>query len=240
MAVCDDDVRFTGKFEEIVLRISQKQNISIDIEAFFDGTELVRNICEEKVRYDLIFLDIEMKGMDGITVARKIRDVDEIALIIYVTSHTSYALEAYDVHPFQFLVKPVETEVLNKYFSKAYEKIVLGDSYFCYKYGKDSFRILLKDILYFQSKRRIVFIYKTDGSVDKYYEKLNELEDRLKKSKLDFWRIHQSYLVNARHIVRKSYDQVELINGKVLFVSEDRRKGVDELYWNQIEGEIIE
>lgn len=239
VAICDDDVKFTGEFEEKVHRISQKQNSSIDIEVFFDGKELVRNICDQNIKYDLIFLDIEMKEMDGITVARKIREVDEIVLIIYVTGYKSYALEAYDVHPFQFLVKPIDTDVLEKYICKAYEKIVLED-YYCYKYGKDSFRISLKNILYFQSKRRIVFIHKTNGSVDKYYEKLNDIEERLKKSKIYFWRIHQSYLVNSRYVVRKSYDQVELINGKVLFVSEDRRKEIDGLYWNQVQGAIIE
>ncbi|MGC6176208.1 LytR/AlgR family response regulator transcription factor [Lacrimispora sp. 38-1] len=240
VAICDDDIRFTGEFENIIFQMSKKQNVSVDIDVFFDGRDLVRNICEEKIKYDLIFLDIEMKSMDGITVARKIREADEIVLIIYVTSHTSYAIEAYDVQPFQFLVKPIEREILQRYFIKAYDKIISGDSYFRYKYGKDTYQILVKDILYFQSKRRVVFIHRLDGSVVKYYEKLNELETKFKMSKIEFWRIHQSYLVNAMYVVRKSFEQIELIDGKVLFVSEDRRKEVAELYWNQIEGDIIE
>lgn len=240
VAICDDDIRFTGEFENLIFQMSKKQNVSVDIDVFFDGRDLVRNICEEKIKYDLIFLDIEMKSMDGITVARKIREADEIVLIIYVTSHTSYAIEAYDVQPFQFLVKPIEREILQRYFIKAYDKIISGDSYFRYKYGKDTYQILVKDILYFQSKRRVVFIHRLDGSVVKYYEKLNELETKFKMSKIEFWRIHQSYLVNAMYVVRKSFEQIELIDGKVLFVSEDRRKEVAELYWNQIEGDIIE
>jgi len=239
VAVCDDDIKFTGDFESIICQMLREHHIMGGIEVFFNGKDLVRNICDERVKYDLIFLDIEMKDMDGITAARKIREADEIVLIIFVTSHTSYAIEAYDVQPFQFLVKPVEKEVLYKYFARAYEKIISWDSYFRYKYGKDFFQISVKDILYFQSKRRVIFIYKTNGSVVKYYEKLNELEVRLKMSKIDFWRIHQSYLVNIRYVVRKSYDQIELIDGKVLFISEDRRREIDKLYWNKIEGDFF-
>lgn len=240
VAVCDDDIRFTGEFERMVCHMSKNQNLSVDIDVFFNGIELVDKILEEKIKYDLIFLDIEMKSMDGITVARKIREADEIVLIIYVTSHTSYAIEAYEVQPFQFLVKPLERKSFQRYFVKAYKKIISGDSYFRYKYGKDTYKILVKDILYFQSKRRVVFIHRIDGSVVKYYEKLNELETKFKVSKIDFWRIHQSYMVNTMYVVRKSYDQIELINGKVFFISEDRRKEVAGLYFNQIEGAIIE
>ena len=181
-----------------------------------------------------------MKSMDGIAVARKIREADEIVLIIYVTSHTSYAIDAYEVQPFQFLVKPLKSEAFQKYFVKAYKKIISRDSYFRYKYGKDTYKILVKDILYFQSKRRVVFIHRIDGSVVKYYEKLNVLETKFKMSKIDFWRIHQSYMVNTMYVVRKSYDQIELINGEVFFISEDRRKDIAGLYFNQIEEAIIE
>ncbi|WP_312425727.1 LytR/AlgR family response regulator transcription factor [Lacrimispora sp.] len=240
VAICDDDVNFTGKFEDIIWGMSKECNILIDIDVFFDGNDLTRNVYEKKGEYDLIFLDIEMKNIDGITAARKIREIDEIVLIIYITSYTSYAIAAYDVQPFQFLVKPVDKEVLRRYFIKACKKILSGDIFFWYKSGKDSYQILIKDILYFQSNRRIISIYKTDGSILKYYEKLSEVEARLKTSKIDFWRIHQSYLVNARYIVRISYDQIELFDGKVLFFSEDRKKEIAELYWKKVRGDIIE
>ena len=63
---------------------------------------------------------------------------------------------------------------------------------------------------------------------------------KLKKDKIRFWRIHQSYLINSKHIIRKSYNQIFLSDGSLLYISEDRRKDIDELYCESIEGDIIE
>ena len=240
IAICDDDVKFTGQIENFIMKIAKIQMVKVDVDVFFDGSELVDNIYNENPQYDIIFLDIEMKSMNGIDVARKIRGIDEVVSIIYVTGYTSYSLEAYEVQPFQFLVKPIDENVLNKYFFKVYEKIIAGDQYFRYKYGKDYYKLLVKDILYFQSKRRVVFIHKTNGSIMQYYDKLDKVEVKIEPLKFDFWRIHQSYLVNTRYITQKSYDRIKLINGEVLFISEDRRKSISELYWKKIEGDIIE
>lgn len=239
IALCDDDIEFVGKLEDQIWEMARNKNILIDIDVFYDGNELVKYVCEKKAKYDLIFLDIEMQNTNGILVAKEIRKTDELVKIIYVTSHKSYAIQAFDVNPFQFIVKPVDSTILYEYFSKAYDQIVSLDWYFRYKFGKDYYQILLKDILFFRSRRRVIYIHRTDGSVVKYYDKLNEIEERLQNAKIDFWRIHQSYLINSRYVVRKSYDEIELINGKVLFISEDRRKSVNELYCNQVEGDIF-
>ncbi|MBO1695147.1 hypothetical protein HJW21_00070 [[Clostridium] symbiosum] len=79
-----------------------------------------------------------------------------------------------------------------------------------------------------------------DGSVHKYYDKLNDIEERLKEDKLDFWRIHQSYLVNSRFIARISYDEIELVNKKQLYISQDRRRLISELYCDSIGDKVIE
>lgn len=240
IVVCDDDIRFTGKFESMLYIMAEQENINIDIDVFLNGGELIKNVCNKKKCYDLIFLDIEMKGLDGIEVARKIREVNEVVLLIYVTNHKSYALDAYEVQPFQFIVKPVDINVLHKYFKKAYEKIILGAFYFEYKYGKFYCKILLNDIMYFESKKRVIYIHILDKMIYKFYDKLNNVEERLKNEKTDFWRIHQSYLINTRYIRKKSYDEIELVNGKTLYISEDRRNEVSELYCDYIEGHIVE
>ncbi|MGB8454871.1 MAG: LytTR family DNA-binding domain-containing protein [Anaerocolumna sp.] len=240
IVVCDDDIRFTGKFERMLYAIAEQENITADIEVLWNGAELINNICNEKKCYDLIFLDIEMKGMDGLEVARKIREIDEVALLIYVTNYKSYAIEAYEVQPFQFIVKPVTINFLYKYFKKAYEKIISGAFYFEYKYEKFYCKILVNEIMYFESKKRVIYIHIFEKMVQKFYDKLNNVEERLKNEKVDFWRIHQSYLVNTRYIRRKSYDEIELVNGKILYISEDRRKEVSEFYCDHIGGDIVE
>lgn len=240
VAACDDDVMFEGKFETMLLEIAKKEHISMDIEMFTDGTELVKAICADGKTYDIIFLDIEMEGMDGLTAARQIRETDDLTMLIYVSSHQSYALEAFDVQPFQFLVKPVNPDTLYRYFMKAYGKLTKNSSYFfCQFSGKmDSLR--MNSIMYFKSCRRIINIYMADGSTYKFYGKMNDLEEHFKQKKVDFWRIHQSYLVNISYIARISYDKVELRNQKILYISEDRRKMIGEKYCDYIREDIVE
>ncbi len=240
VAICDDDVSFSGKFEEILLTIKRIEHIDFEPEVYFDGKELVNDICVKGRKYDLIFLDIEMKEMDGLTAAKEIRKKDELTMLVYVTSHESYAVEAYEVQPFQFLVKPIDFESVHRYFMKAYEKLTTGPHYFFCGFKKESYILRMSDIMYFKSNRRIIQIYMTDGSCYKFYGKMNELEARLKCEKADFWRIHQSFLVNVRYIDIISYDQIVLKNKKALSISEDRRKTIGEKYCDYIKGNIIE
>lgn len=238
VAICDDEIQYTNQIETIVKSSARTHGIKIEIDVFYDGLHLIEHINRQEIRYDIIFLDIEMKDLDGLECARLIRKMDEIALLIYVTSHKSYAIEAYEVHPFQFVVKPIEEDVITRYFMKAYEKIGSEAFYFNYKYGKDYYKVLVNDIMYFESKKRLIQINFRDGREGKFYGKLSEVEEQIDGAKVDFWRIHQSYLVNVRHIIRKAYDSVELSDGTVLYISEDRRQEINKQYIEMIEKEM--
>lgn len=240
VAICDDDLNFIGKFEDILLTIKRLEHIEFELEAYLDGKELVRDICENSKRYDLIFLDIEMREMNGLTAAKKIRENDTLTMLIYVTSHESYAIEAYDVQPFQFLVKPVDFGIVHRYFMKAYEKLTTGPDYFICEFKADTYILRISEIMYFKSNRRVIQVFMVNGSIIKFYGKLNDLEDRLSKEKADFWRIHQSYLVNIRYIDFISHDRVILKNKKTLSISQDRRKAVGEKYCAYIKGNMVE
>lgn len=240
IALCDDDVNFAGKFEDILDEIKKREHINLDIEVYLDGRELVVDICEKGRKYDLIFLDIEMRGMDGLTAAKEIRKIDELTMLIYVTNHESYALEAYDVQPYQFLVKPISFEIVHQYFMKAYDKLTKGPYYFFCQFGGNTYNLRINEIMYFKSKKRVIWIYMVDGDVYKFYGKMNVLEEQLKQEKADFWRIHQSHLVNVRYIRSITYDQIILKNGKSLSISEDRRKKIAEKYCNYVKESIIE
>lgn len=240
IAICDDKVEFSNRLEEILIEIIKEENIQADIDIFQRGDELLDKLRTDKNFYDMIFLDIEMKGMDGLETAKEIRREDEITTLIYVTSHKSYAIEAYEVQPFRFLVKPIQKETLYDCFIKAYNKIITGNFFFQYKYEKIYYKVLVSDILYFESEKRIIWIHLKDGSIRKFYDKLNNIEKQMKKEKVDFYRLHKSLLVNSRYITKKAYDYVELMNGRQLDISEERRKEINKLYVQAIEDDMNE
>ena len=237
IAICDDDVKFAGRLEEMLIDYAKKCQIKIKIEVFLDGLELLESIKNQKELYDIIFLDIEMKDLNGIEVAKKIRSFDERCLIIYVTSYQSYAIEAYEVQPFRFIAKPINESILYKYWEAALDKVLSDNSTFQFKYKREIYKIRLSDIMYFQSKMRVIYVYMNNGSVFKFYDKMNNVENYIEKENKMFWRIHQSFLVNSHYILKISHDCVELNNHQILFISDDRKKVISKYYRNLVIGE---
>ena len=228
IAICDDEVSITGILDTMLEKIAKRNFIKIETEVFSAGEQLEKEV-KRKAYFDLIFLDIEMKGEDGITAARKIREIDRNVLIIYVTSHENYMQESFLVRPFRFVVKPIEEKVLEKHFLDAYEEISSYDSYFRYKNKRIEWKTPLRDILYFESRRRKIYMV-TEKEIFEFYDRLNEVEERLKSGKAVFLRVHQSFLVNYRHIEGLAYDYLIMDNGKRISISEDRRKLISEEY----------
>ncbi len=234
IAICDDDIELTSQLETIIKNFARNQNIHIETDIFFNGKSFMEYIEKQHMLYDLVFLDIEMEGTGGMETAHWIRERDKTVIIIFVTHYTEYAIEAYEVHPFQFVVKPLNEEKICNYFKQAYEIITADGFYYEYKYKKDNYRVLINDIMYFESRMMIIYIYLKDGTKRQYYDKLDLIQKSLENTKADFWRIHKSILVNSRYIIIKSFNYIELPGGKKLSISEARRKEINEIYIQKI------
>ena len=192
IAICDDDIQMTGSMERLVEKIAKRNFVDTDIEVFWDSKSLADTIISGD-RFDIIYLDIEMNGEDGISAAKRIRQYDKNALIIYVTSYENHMKESFEVRPFQFLVKPVNEDLMEVCFKAAYEDINSSDFYFRYSYQRMNHKVAVRDILYFESKKRKVFIVTAEDTFE-LYGKLNEIENSLKNCKVSFLRVHQSFL----------------------------------------------
>lgn len=236
IAVCDDETLITAQIEKMLEEITEESVTKIEVDVFYDGSSLVEHISQGK-RYDIIYLDIEMTKQNGIDAAWNIRKLDKKVLIIYVTSHESFAKEVFEVSAFRFITKPIEPQIFKKYFKDAETEIVRRSKYFQYQYNKISYRLPIEDILYFQSDRRVTYIITNDGS-KKCYGKLNDIERRLVESDMYFYRTHQSFLVNPKYVTAYFYDSMELADGTTLSISENRRKRVSELFC-MLKGEDI-
>ena len=228
IAICDDDIQMTGSMERLVEKIAKRNFVDTDIEVFWDSKSLADTIISGD-RFDIIYLDIEMNGEDGISAAKRIRQYDKNALIIYVTSYENHMKESFEVRPFQFLVKPVNEDLMEVCFKAAYEDINSSDFYFRYSYQRMNHKVAVRDILYFESKKRKVFIV-TEEETFELYGKLNEIESSLKNCKVSFLRVHQSFLVNYKNVKCQSYNFVVMDNGKEIPISEDRRKIISAQY----------
>lgn len=236
IAVCDDETLVATNIENMLVELSNKMAVKIETDIFYDGSTLVDYIQKGK-RYDIIYLDIEMKKENGVDAAKEIRLIDNKVLIIYVTSHESFAKEAFEVSAFRFITKPINAKIFQKYFMDAKTKILAKPKYFQYQYNKISYRLQIEDILYFQSDRRVTYIITNEGT-QKCYGKLNDIEKKLIDSDIYFYRTHQSFLVNPKYVSTYIYDSMELMDGTTLTISENRRKSVNALFCT-LKGEDI-
>lgn len=230
IAICDDEERITQEMERILEASAREYGIQLESGVFYDGEQLIQYMDKNDEQFDIFFLDIEMQGMNGIETAARIRKRDRKGLIIYVTSHESYALEAYQVHPFDFLVKPLQEEEVRQCFEQAYAFIAPEDEYFEYTIRKNTYRKPVRNIMYFMSNKRMIEAHMQDGTIEEFYGKIDEVEEELQRGKTDFWRVHKSTLVNAQYIFRKKYLEVELTNGEKLRISKQRARQMNELY----------
>lgn len=238
IAICDDDFVFASKVEDMVLEISKKQDFDVEVEVYLDGSELWNDIVAGKI-YELVYLDIEMVRLNGIELARKIREIDLNIILIYISSHENYFIELFEVEPFRFIKKPIDEVLFRNYFNKAYDRIRQNEAYFEYRFNKAFHRVLLKNIVYFESSSRVITIHYRGGQ-EKFYEKLNTVEKQLYGGTIPFLRIHQSFLVNYRYIRKISFSRVTLFDGRELQISEDRQKKTRERYNELLGGEFFD
>lgn len=228
ITICDDDLDFTGNLETMVLEESRSMGIRGDVDVFSDGKTLLKSI-QSGERYGLIFIDIEMKHVDGISAARKIRETDRSVLFIYISGYDKYLKELFEVEPFRFLSKPLDKEKFCRYFKEACHRIEETEVFYQFKFNKEIQKVPLKDIVYFESRNRVVHIFFHDGSTACFYGKLNIVEKELEDSRKYFLRIHQSFLVNYDYIIKMNFFSITIrMDGKEieLKISEDRQKEV--------------
>ncbi len=237
IAICDDENIIVSQIESILINTCSKKSIPFDIDVFYSGYGLKKEISKG-TKYDLIYLDIQMKNCNGITVAEYIRKIDNNVLLVYVSGHEKYMIELFRLDVFAFIKKPIENKNFENVFLEAFKKICSQKVYFTFSYKKEEYKILCIDILYFESIGRKVNVHIKSGNIEKFNGKLSDVEEIVKNGKIPFLRIHQSYLANYHCIKSRSKTEITLIDGTKLPISEDRRTNISQQYCKLLEDEI--
>lgn len=207
IAICDDEKVFRDVISEY-LKPYKENSPEITLTEFTCGEDLVA-AYEQGTRFDIIFLDVEMKSLSGVEAGQKIRALDNTVMFIFITSHTKYVPEAFILSAFQFLVKPVERDMFVKEFDRAvrtYKKIRYRYN-IAYK-GKIT-ALEVKNILFIETYNRHMKVT-TSGGVFEYSGNIAAEEKKL--AAFGFVRCHKGYLVNMHYIFRPENGMFELTN----------------------------
>lgn len=231
IAICDDSLEYIKTIESYFDEI-RSDEIQFDYDTYNNGESLLEKYKDKDRNYDIILLDMEMTGIDGIETANIIRRYDKKCLIIFITSYSHYALKSFECHPFDFLIKPISFEKFRKILSSAYNYLSEISETFTFQQNKKTVRLLYGEILYFENKSHWIYIYTRDTEY-KIYMSFKQLLKELNSDM--FILIHNSYIVNINHI--RSIDSANLtldVSDIMLPISRSKKYNVKEAFTNYI------
>ncbi len=196
IAICDDEIAARDMLRIQLEKVLVESTEEIVYE-FSSGVNAVSWLQKHPGEIDLLFLDVEMDGLNGMETAKKIRAFDKDLSLVFVTGYADYVFDGYHACALDYLLKPVSEQKLRELLHRVREKQAEEETEtFFIKNMDGTWRFRLRDILYFYSDRRRVILVTRNGQYP-FYAKLDDIESRLSPQ---FVRIHQRYLVNPANV----------------------------------------
>lgn len=217
-AICDDENIELELLSKYITKWCYDRKEICEIHTFISSENFLFSY-EDKNDYDLLLLDIQMKDMNGVELAKKLRAKNDEIPIIFITGISDYVFSGYEVNALFYLMKPVKEDILKECLDKAYQKIQTAPQcLICEEKGTFS-KVRISDILYIESAGHDSIIYSKSMEY-KSRTGIQKLSEEL--SSFGFYRTHRSYLVNISKIERigktelvvDSGDKIPIARGK--------------------------
>ena len=205
-AICDDEKAFRNEISGLVCKYMKSRNIEIYTDSYANGRELLKSEKE----YDVIFLDYQMEGINGIETAEKLRETNSDSVIIFISAYPAAALDAYEVKTFRFLVKPVDESKLFKALDD-YIKSIDFDNILLLNTHEGSIKLKMSEIIYLEGDGKFTTI-RTKNKSFRIRINLKQLELKLSDSK--FIRCSKGYIVSFAHINNHTSSEIVFDNGE--------------------------
>ena len=208
IAVCDDEHEQTEYTRMLVSRWAGENNITAAVE-MFDSAESFKAAWSESQAFDILLLDIEMGGQNGVELAREIRRSDAKLAIIFITGFVDYMPEGYDVSALHYLIKPIKEAKLFEVLDKAVKNLSKDTEFLALNINRKDIFVPLHDIMYIEASLNYVII----NTVTEQYKvkmSLTEIEDKLGGG---FFKCTRSFVVGLRYIHTITKKEIILTNG---------------------------
>ncbi len=218
IAIVEDEERIQKQLTEYIHRYGSEQERKFNIVIFSDGDEI---LDEYRTNYDIIFLDIQMKRLDGMETAKKIRELDKEVHIVFITNMAQYAIQGYSVDATGFVLKPVTYFTFHQEMERVMTRLKKEEkTYITVTYEGGLLRLNTMDILYIESFGHRLLIHTL---TEDYYitDSMKNMEQQLQS--YDFFRCNNSYIVNLAH-VESVQRNVVLIGKSELQISRPKKK----------------
>ena len=217
-AIVEDDDACADQLQKHLAQFAEENSVEIRTDRFYDGLNFVEDYI---ARWDLIFMDIEMPLLDGMSAAQRIREVDDSVLLIFITNMAQYAIQGYEVRALDYVMKPVNyyafamkmRKVIRILDQRTTQAVIVMDE------EGNSRRVSLSEIQYIEVIGHQL-IYHRSGEAFHSFGTMKKLEEEYGK---DFARCNNCYLVNLRYVDGFSGNDV-IVGGERLQISRAKKK----------------
>lgn len=214
IAICDDDAAQREYLKEITAGWAAGNRHLTEVRQYSRAEDFLFDYGEEK-DFDILLLDIEMPGMNGVDLAKKVRQENSVLQIVFITGYYEYFSDGFDVSALHYLLKPVDGKKLRPVLDKAVHHLAGRQRSVLITAEGSSIKVCLADILYAEAENVYVAvhtvreIYRMRMPLGKFAEQLDET----------FFKVHRSYVVNLKFIKKITRTEVTMANGDTVPVS---------------------
>ncbi|MCM1256945.1 MAG: LytTR family DNA-binding domain-containing protein [Roseburia sp.] len=232
IAICEDNPAHLSQCHEILRR--NAGNTAPLFSLYACGEDLLADM-ERGREFDVLFLDIEMQGKDGIETGKAVRRHNKNIVLVYLTAYRQYAIKAYETRAFRYLLKPLDEDSARDIMAavkrecRQYQKLV-------FKEWDTVHFVNIADIVYLEAKNKYTFAYTLSQEFSSKTS-LNEYESLLTPN--GFFRIHRKYLINCFYVKALTPAGLTLSNGILLPVARSQRSNVKKLFYDAMERGIF-
>lgn len=226
VAIVEDNQEDLSNCLSLLDHYSKEKNVKFDIQTFESGDSFLMRF---KSQYDFIILDINLSALNGIDVARSIREKDEEVIIMFATNLAKYATRGYEVDAIDFVLKPLTYSSFYLRLEKVMKKLSNKNDYFIVVPSDGGFnKVSINEVLYIEVIAHDIIFHLSSGEELVTSGTLKKYEEQLKK----YWfiRCNSCYLVNAPKIKRVEKLDIQLINDEVIAISHPKKKSFMESF----------
>ncbi len=218
IAVCDDEKYMSDTIRTMAHDFFRRKNMETVIWQFSNGKELL----ESDKTIDILFLDIQMKEMNGMETARILRSRKFKGFLIFITVLKEMVFDSFEVQAYDYLVKPIEKKQFEKTMERLFSSMQdASQANLLVQRGYESSIIPFDEIVYCEIIDRKVYLHLVSSEIIDYYDRIENLERRLDGR---FFRCHRSFLINLKYLKSYKNKTAYMENGKEIPVSRLRSK----------------
>lgn len=211
IAICDDEQNQIEYLNELLAIWLQRTRCIAEISTFSSAEALLFEYAENQ-NFDILLLDIEMSGMSGVELARKIRETNHTVQLVFVTGYYEYFSDGFDVSALHYLIKPATAEKLYPVLDRAVSNLQYRERSVLISTAQGDIKVPLSDIKYLESDRMYLNVCTVDG-VLRARMALSSVTPLLDDT---FFKIHRSYIVNLKYVRKVTRTDVFVEGGTSL------------------------